>query len=258
MDKPLISIITVTFNAEKVLEETIQSVIDQDYMNTEHIIIDGGSTDGTLEIIEKYADYISYWKSEPDNGLYDAMNKGIAVAKGDWLNFLNAGDNYVDTKVLSNLFISPINATVVYGDINVLFPDNTIKYHQAVELENDESIMFGMKVCHQAIFYHKSIIHPYDSSLKLKAEWKHLVETTRMKNFKSKRFNLSVVYYRIGGMGAIKYNLNHREFIKVFLDLYGRKAYFKNIFFFMKIKVRCLVKDFLSLFNYNPSQKSAS
>lgn len=258
MNKPLISIITATFNAEEVLEETIMSVINQNYTAIEHIIIDGGSTDGTLNIIRKYENYISYWISEPDKGLYDAMNKGISAAKGDWLNFLNAGDNYVGNEVLSNLFALPLTATVVYGDINVLFPDNSVSYRQAVDLTYDQSIMFGMKVCHQAIFYHKSIIHPYDSSLKLKAEWKHLVETTRMKGFESKRFNFPIVYYRTGGMGAIKYNLNRKEFNQVFLELFGRKTFFKHIFYFIKSKGRCLAKDFLSLFNYSPSQKSAS
>ena len=81
-DKPLISIITVVFNGERYLEQTIQSVIDQTYDNVEYIIIDGGSTDGTLDIIKKYEDKIDYWVSEKDNGIYDAMNKGIKVCYG--------------------------------------------------------------------------------------------------------------------------------------------------------------------------------
>ena len=91
-DKPLISIITVVYNGEKYLEETIQSVINQTYDNVEYIIIDGGSTDGTLDIIKKYEDRIDYWVSERDKGIYDAMNKGIDVASGDWLVFINSSD----------------------------------------------------------------------------------------------------------------------------------------------------------------------
>ena len=89
---PKFSIITVTYNAEKVLEDTIQSIVTQSYKNVEYIIVDGGSTDGTLTIVNKYKEHIHTLVSEPDKGLYDAMNKGIKLATGDYLCFLNAGD----------------------------------------------------------------------------------------------------------------------------------------------------------------------
>ena len=104
-DKPLISIITVVFNGEKYLEETIQSVINQTYSNVEYIIIDGGSSDGTLDIIKKYEERIDYWVSEKDKGIYDAMNKGIDVASGEWINFMNAGDGFYADDVLDKIFI---------------------------------------------------------------------------------------------------------------------------------------------------------
>jgi len=110
-DKPLISIITVVFNGEKYLEETIQSVINQTYDNVEYIIIDGGSTDGTLDIIKKYEDQIDYWVSEKDNGIYDAMNKGIDLAAGKWINFMNAGDRFYNKKVLDKI------VTKLFSDI---------------------------------------------------------------------------------------------------------------------------------------------
>jgi len=93
-DHPLVSIITVVRNGEKYLEQTIKSVIYQTYDNVEYIIIDGGSTDGTLDIIRKYDDKIAYWVSEPDDGLYDAMNKGSNIASGDYALYLNAGDYF--------------------------------------------------------------------------------------------------------------------------------------------------------------------
>jgi glycosyltransferase involved in cell wall biosynthesis len=96
--KPLITIITVVYNGEKHLEQTIKSVINQNYKNIEYIIIDGVSTDGTLDIIKKYEEYIDYWVSEPDEGIYDAMNKGIGLANGEFINFMNADDWFVDTK----------------------------------------------------------------------------------------------------------------------------------------------------------------
>src|ERR1700691_1615645 len=89
---PLISIIIVVYNAVELLEETISSVIKQTYKSIELIIIDGGSADGRTELLEKYRDHISFWKSEPDEGIYDAMNKGVKAAHGDWIYFLGAGD----------------------------------------------------------------------------------------------------------------------------------------------------------------------
>ncbi len=91
-DRPLISIVTVVFNSERYLEETILSVINQSYDNIEYIIIDGGSSDGTLDIIKKYENKINYWLSEKDSGIYEAMNKGIDLVTGDWVNFVNSSD----------------------------------------------------------------------------------------------------------------------------------------------------------------------
>lgn len=97
-----ISIVTVSYNAVDTIEETIQSVLGQDYEAIEYIVVDGGSTDGTVDIIKKYSDKLSYWVSEPDNGVYDAMNKGITVASGQWINFMNSGDCFFSNHVLSD------------------------------------------------------------------------------------------------------------------------------------------------------------
>ena len=99
--KPLVSIITVVYNAEDCLEPTIKSVLNQTYENIEYIVIDGGSTDRTLSIIKKYEKYISYWQTEPDKGIYDAMNKGIALCKGTLVGIINAGDKYTDDAISS-------------------------------------------------------------------------------------------------------------------------------------------------------------
>lgn len=101
---PKISIITIVLNNRIFLEHTIQSVSDQVFKNYEYIIIDGGSTDGTKELIKDSAGKIDYWVSEPDRGIYDAMNKGAKLAKGEWLLFLNAGDRFANPEVLSDIF----------------------------------------------------------------------------------------------------------------------------------------------------------
>jgi glycosyltransferase involved in cell wall biosynthesis len=99
-----ISIITVVYNGEKYLEKTIRSIINQTYENIEYVIIDGGSTDGTVNIIKKYENNIDYWISESDNGIYDAMNKGVDLASGEWINFMNAGDVFYSKEVVNNIF----------------------------------------------------------------------------------------------------------------------------------------------------------
>ena len=116
-----ISVVTVCYNAVDQIEETIKSVVGQTYPDIEYIVIDGGSTDGTTDIIRKYSDKISYWISEPDNGIYDAMNKGILVATGDYINFMNAGDYFSSVNAISDV-AKQINATndIIYGDSTMI------------------------------------------------------------------------------------------------------------------------------------------
>jgi len=114
---PKISVITVVFNGQKYIESTIRSVIDQNYSEIEYIIIDGGSNDGTIDQIKKYESKISYWISESDNGIYDAMNKGIDNATGEWIIFMNCGDLFFNNNVLSQVFNTPISDEIdlIYG-----------------------------------------------------------------------------------------------------------------------------------------------
>jgi len=122
---PLISIITVVYNGEKYLEETIQSVINQTYPNVEYIIIDGGSTDKTLDIIKKYEDYIDYWVSEKDNGIYDAMNKGLKLSFGIYISILNSDDFYKEDAIKKSVE-AILKNKVDYSIANVRFSDNSI------------------------------------------------------------------------------------------------------------------------------------
>lgn len=117
-ENPLITIITVSYNIVSRIEETILSVIHQDYSNVEYIVIDGGSTDGTVDVIKKYGNKIAHWLSEKDNGIYDAINKGIDLANGEWIGIMNCGDVYASNDVLSRLFANRDNAgvDVIFGD----------------------------------------------------------------------------------------------------------------------------------------------
>ena len=112
-----LSIITINLNNRDGLQKTIDSVVSQTFRDFEWIVIDGGSTDGSKELIEQYADHFSYWVSEPDKGIYNAMNKGIKVAKGEYLQFLNSGDWLVDEKALERCFWHESKADIAYGDL---------------------------------------------------------------------------------------------------------------------------------------------
>lgn len=144
-----ISIITVTYNCIETIENTIKSILSQSYNDIEYIIIDGGSNDGTIDVIKKYDDYISFWISEPDRGIYDAMNKGIVNASGDYILFLNSGDLFYSVDVLTKLFFQHQNSDVIYGDTLVI--DNLLhkKIIKASDLKSDwKSIPY----CHQSVF----------------------------------------------------------------------------------------------------------
>lgn len=148
-DKPLITIVTIVFNGEKFLEKTIQSVINQTYDNVEYIIIDGGSTDGTLEVIKRYEHAIDYWVSEKDGGIYDAMNKGIALTSGQCINFMNAGDWLFKTETLQNIFTSLEGVDIAYGNHEVRYASGRKRLGQA---GNIRDMWKGSQFCHQAVF----------------------------------------------------------------------------------------------------------
>ena len=131
MEKLKISIVTVCYNAVDTIEKTIQSVINQTYQNIEYIIIDGASTDGTVDVINRYRDKIAYFVSEPDKGIYDAMNKAIQVATGEWINFMNAGDFFASNHTIDNIFgqeANYISQDVIYGDTIYDYSGSPITY----------------------------------------------------------------------------------------------------------------------------------
>ena len=153
---PLISVITAVFNGEAHLEETIKSVITQNYTNIEYLIIDGGSTDGTLDIIKKYQEHISYWVSEPDKGVYDGMNKGIKAAKGQWLNFMNSGDIFASPDALEIFYrhcLQNPQKSFFYGNTNI-----SINYgDERKVLDVFDADHRQMKLIHQACIYKKDL-----------------------------------------------------------------------------------------------------
>lgn len=165
-----ISVVTVCYNAVGLIEGTIRSVTGQTYPDVEYIVIDGASTDGTTDIIRRYSDRISYWISEPDKGIYDAMNKGIAAASGDYVIFMNAGDRFTDPHVLQSAAPLLGHHTVVSGQWNRCYSNGNVK--NGVQ-KNLSVFKTEMPICHQATFtrlqYHKE--HLFDTSFRLSADY---------------------------------------------------------------------------------------
>lgn len=157
---PLITVITVVYNGEKYLEETILSVLNQTYDNVEYIIIDGGSTDGTLDIIRKYEHAIDYWVSEKDRGIYDAMNKGILLSTGDVIGLLNASDCYEKNafELLVSKFEPDKKFCVYFGDVYYHYTDLDIKIRVKAKLSK---IIHSMTISHQATFITKPVYNKY-------------------------------------------------------------------------------------------------
>ena len=170
---PLITVITVVYNGAKYLEETILSVINQTYPNVEYIIIDGGSTDDTPDIIKKYEDYIDYWVSEKDKGIYDAMNKGIDLANGEWINFMNAGDKFSNYSTIINTYLNiNMNFDVIYSDVEIDFGKFTV-VKKPLTLERMD---LGMTFHHQSCFVKTHLMKQYkfDTTYKLVADYNFL------------------------------------------------------------------------------------
>ncbi|MDR3217906.1 MAG: glycosyltransferase [Dysgonamonadaceae bacterium] len=158
MNTPLISIITVTYNAIDDLEQTMQSVFAQTYPNIEYIVIDGGSVDGTINIIRKYNDRLSFWVSEKDKGIYDAMNKGIRQSKGELIGMINAGDYYEPdaVQVMVEAYNQHPDYAIFHGNINLLNEDGTFF---KVKKPNPDLSQFykGMSVYHPTLFVQKTV-----------------------------------------------------------------------------------------------------
>jgi len=172
-DTPLVTVVTVVFNGEKHLEEAIQSVIGQDHENIEYIIVDGGSTDSSLDIIRRYEDRIDFWVSEPDAGIYDAMNKGIALASGELIGLLNADDRYEQgaIKAVVGAYLKTL------GDYNIAIAGkwNLLFEEMGLVITASPSLRFwmGMPISHQAIFIPKKVYEmagAYDIAYKFAAD----------------------------------------------------------------------------------------
>ncbi len=223
MDKPLLSVITIVFNNERDIERTMLSVLNQTYQNIEYLIIDGKSTDGTLEIIKKYQDRLAVLSSEKDNGIYDAMNKGLAKAKGDYVIFMNSGDEFYEKDTVKTVFASAPDADIYYGETEMISRDleNLGRHrHKAPENFTWRAFKYGMSVSHQAIYIRRKLIGNYDLQYQLSSDIDWILSAAK-KAQKIVNVHCYVARYLVGGQSKKRHLQSLQERFLIMRKHYG-------------------------------------
>lgn len=230
--KPVISIITIVYNGIATLEKTINSIAQQTYSNIEYIIVDGNSTDGTVDLIKKYDSVISKWISEPDKGLYDAMNKGIDLATGDYLWFINSGDEIYNKDTLSNIFSSNTLSDIYYGD-TVMIDENGEEIGQRRLTPPNKltwkSFRKGMRVSHQSFICSTKIASHYNLSYNFSADFEWcLLALKKASSINNTHQTLS--RFLDGGLTKSNIVPGLKERFKIMVEHFG---YLSTLFFHM-------------------------
>lgn len=203
-----ISVITINYNNCDGLRKTIESVVNQTYKSVEYIIIDGGSTDGSLEAIKEYADKIGYWVSEADNGCYHAMNKGIKVATGEYVIFMNSGDYFYSNEIIADFVATNPTEDVLCGDmflslgcVNVVPEKLTFRY------------LFEGNLPHQACFIKTAVQkqYPYNENLKIVSDWEFFLKTLILNNGSYRKINKIISFFDFNGISSSNQELHLKE-----------------------------------------------
>ena len=221
--KPTLSVITVVYNNVRNIERTMLSVLTQTYPNIEYIIVDGLSTDGTLKIIRRYRNALAKVFSEKDEGIYDAMNKGLAAATGNYVLFMNSGDEFYEQDTVEKVFASAPNADIYYGETEMINEEGESlgrRRHAVPDVLTWESFKYGMNVSHQAIYVRTVLTVPFDRQYKLSADIDWIIRCT-MNAQKIVNVNRYVARYLVGGMSKAKHRQSLAERFDIMRRYYG-------------------------------------
>lgn len=238
-NRPLITVITVVFNDVSSIEETVLSVLNQSYQYIEYIIIDGSSTDGTYELLTKYNNRIDYLVSEKDNGVYDAMNKGVEKSSGEWTIFMNSGDKFFDNNVIFRIVNEYIDKgeAIIFGD--TYYSNRTTGINRYIKASYKGKSKF-MPSAHQSILTRTQELkrHPFDLKYKVISDFAFYYD---LYNRNNRRFyyNDVVSYYDDSGLSSINRKLNAKEFMLFFLNRFDYRFFFYlMVFLKRKIQIR--------------------
>ena len=222
-----LSVITVTYNAADTLERTLRSVQGQSYAEIEHVIVDGRSKDGTVALIEQFANEGTNWVSEPDKGLYDAMNKAAARATGDYLCFLNAGDTFYSDTTVEEMMRSIPKGTVpdiIYGQTAIVDNEGEFLHMRRLEAPqvlNWKSFKQGMLVCHQAFIVRRTLFEPYDLGYRFSADFDWAVKL--MKRAEVMHYTeLTLINYLNEGLTTANRKASLKERYRIMAKHYGQ------------------------------------
>ncbi|MBM9538185.1 glycosyltransferase family 2 protein [Desulfobulbus alkaliphilus] len=234
-----LSIITINLNNFNGLAKTLDSVQSQTFQNYEQIVIDGGSTDGSIDIILSRLNNITYWVSEPDNGIYHAMNKGLHVAKGEYVHFLNSGDWLPETNIYDSIFSNiQGDKDIIYGDFfrKIYNESGNVIKRQFQPKKLTVLRFFGSGICHQSIIYKRDIfnyIGKYNEKLKIAGDW-DLTLRALIKECKTSYLEFPVVCYEGGGISSIQVENSEKEKEMILRNnlpsvIYADYLYFKEL-----------------------------
>jgi glycosyltransferase involved in cell wall biosynthesis len=209
-----LSIITINLNNGNGLRKTIESVLEQTYRNFEFIVIDGSSSDNSIDIIKQLSDQISFWTSEKDTGIYSAMNKGIKIAQGEYCLFLNSGDFFYSCETLTNVFSLPLSEDIVYGD-SYRFDNDTEKGFFIIEPDNLSLYhFFKRSICHQATFIKRNLFKKlgnYNEQLQIASDWEFNIKAIILNNCTTKHINIPIVNFDSHGLSTSNRDLSLKE-----------------------------------------------
>jgi len=244
IDTPKVTVITVSYNSEHFIIPTIESILNQKFNDFEYILIDGNSSDQTVEIIKSYAakfkeKNISYtWISESDEGIYDAMNKGILMARGQWCNFMNTGDSFVSNETLQEIF----STVEDYNNIALLYGDKIFQNKQIESLPL-KALTYGMIMGnHQSMFFNKHILKQeliYDLRYPIYGDYE-LVNKIFLNFGKTKfyKINVSIANYLGGGVSSIPSFQKRKEKFLILLRHYGIIGFMRGVYYSIKEKLK--------------------
>jgi len=219
-----ISIITVNYNDASGLERTIRSVRALSFKDKEFIIIDGASKDGSVDIILRNKDIITKWVSEPDSGIYNAMNKGIRMATGDYCIFMNSGDAFYNGKVLQEVQKFLRTGKDIYNGNAFYISDGKIAWYRKCHKDNSELYFYQSSICHQATFIKTSLMKSlmYDENLRMVSDWKFWVEAISRNHASYEAINVDICCFDWGGVTTTQHDRGVMERNKVLEELYTK------------------------------------
>lgn len=225
-----VSVITVVYNAVNLIERTILSVLEQTYDDFEYIVIDGASNDGTVKKIKKYSDKITQFVSESDSGIYEAMNKGVSLAIGDYCIFMNAGDRFVNRKVIDAVsqYLDGSLDYVLGNEVGVNSKGKVTHFTSSKNKISSYNLLMS-SVRHQASFIKRSLLleDPYDERLKLVSDWKFALNNLIINPHRSLEVSIDICFFLDGGLTATQREMGKQERNTVLKELLDAELYEK-------------------------------